>query len=158
MLNAYQAPVFTDQDRVLFDRLVPYDHWTRRADARIDFLALRKSIENDFSSEGRPAVEPILCLKLELLMFHDALSDRQVFAKAKTDIAYRLFPGLGLNDHLPDVSTLRGFRSRLGVEGHKAVFHQLLTQARSHGLVKDRLRIKDATHCWRTLLFRPVCS
>lgn len=146
MLNAYQAPVFTDQDRVLFDRLVPYDHWTRRADARIDFLALRKSIENDFSSEGRPAVEPILCLKLELLMFHDALSDRQVFAKAKTDIAYRLFLGLGLNDHLPDVSTLRGFRSRLGVEGHKAVFHQLLTQARSHGLVKDRLRIKDATH------------
>jgi transposase len=146
MLNAYQAPVFTDQDRVLFDRLVPYDHWTRRADARIDFLALRKSIENHFSSEGRPAVEPILCLKLELLMFHDALSDRQVFAKAKTDIAYRLFLGLGLNDHLPDVSTLRGFRSRLGVEGHKAVFHQLLTQARGHGLVKDRLRIKDATH------------
>ncbi|MEZ6129761.1 MAG: hypothetical protein R3C59_13845 [Planctomycetaceae bacterium] len=45
MLNAYKAPVFTDQDRVLFDRLVPYDHWTRRADARIDFLALRKSIE-----------------------------------------------------------------------------------------------------------------
>ncbi|MEZ6132687.1 MAG: transposase [Planctomycetaceae bacterium] len=136
MLNAYQAPVLTDQDRVVFDRLVPYDHWTRRADARIDFLALRQSIEHYFSSEGRPAVEPILCLKFELLMFHDALSDRQVFAKAKTDIAYRLFLGLGLNDHLPDVSTLRGFLSRLGVEGHKAVFHQLLSQARGHGLVK----------------------
>jgi hypothetical protein len=26
------------------------------------------------------------------------------------------------------------------------VFHQLLSQARGHGLVKDRLRIKDATH------------
>jgi hypothetical protein len=64
MLNAYQAPVFSDQDRVLFDRLVPYDHWTRRADARIDFMALRKSIEKEFRSEGRPAVEPILCLKL----------------------------------------------------------------------------------------------
>lgn len=146
MLNAYQAPVFSDHDRLVFHLLVPYDHWTRRADARIDFQALRNSIEKHFSSEGRPAVEPILCLKLELLMHHDALSDRQVFAKAMTDIAYRLFLGLGMKDHLPDVSTLRGFRSRLGVDGHKEVFHQLLSQARSHGLVKDRLRIKDATH------------
>jgi len=146
MLNAYQAPVFSYDDRVLFDQLVPYDHWTRRADARVDFLALRKSIEHHFSDEGRPAVEPILCLKLELLMFHDGLSDRQVFAKAKTDIAHRMFLGLGRNDHLPDARTLRGFRSRLGVEGHQAVFHALLSQARGHGLVKDRLRIKDATH------------
>lgn len=146
MLNAYEAPRFSYDDRVLFDRLVAYDHWTRRADARVDFLALRQSIEHHFSVEGRPAVEPILCLKLELIMFHDGLSDRQVFAKAKTDIAYRMFLGLGLNDHLPDVSTLRGFRSRLGVEGHQQVFHALLSQARGHGLVKDRLRIKDATH------------
>jgi len=146
MLNAYQAPEFSYDDRVLFDLLVPYDHWSRRADARVDFLALRQSIEKHFSDEGRPAVEPILCLKLELIMFHDGLSDRQVFAKSKTDIAYRMFLGLGRNDHLPDVRTLRGFRSRLGVEGHKAVFHALLSQARGHGLVKDRLRIKDATH------------
>lgn len=146
MLKAYQAPVFSYDDRVLFDLLVPYDHWTRRADARVDFLALRQSIQHYFSDEGRPAAEPVLCLKLGLLMFHDGLSDRQVFAKARTDIAYRMFLGLGRNDHLPDVSTLRGFRSRLGVEGHKEVFHALLSQARGHGLVKDRLRIKDATH------------
>ena len=146
MLPPYQAGEFSYDDRVLFDQLVPYDHWTRRAAARVDFLALRESIEPYFSSEGRPAVEPILCLKLELIMFHDGWSDRQVFAKAKTDIAYRLFLGLGRNDHLPDVSTLRGFRSRLGVDGHKDVFHSLVSQARTHGLVKDRLRIKDATH------------
>lgn len=41
-------------------------------------------------------------------MFHDGLSDRQVFAKAKTDIAYRLFLGLGPNDHLPDVDGFAG--------------------------------------------------
>jgi hypothetical protein len=89
MLNAYQAPAFSDEDRVLFDRLVPYDHWTRRAAARTGFPALRKSIEHYFSREGHPAVEPVFCLKLELLMFRDALSDRQVFAKARTDIASR---------------------------------------------------------------------
>ena len=41
---------------------------------------------------------------------------------------------------------MRKFRARLGVEGHQKLFHGLLAQARSHGLVKDRLRIKDATH------------
>ena len=146
MLTPYQTPEFSYDDRVLFDQLVPDDHWTRRAAARVDFLALRQSIEPYFSREGRPAVEPILCLKLELIMFHDGLSDRQVFAKAKTDMAYRMFLGLGRNDHLPDVSTLRGFRRRLGVDGHKDGFHALVSQARAHGLVKDRLRIKDATH------------
>ena len=146
MLKAYEAPVFSYEDRVLFDLLIPYDHWTRRADVRVDFPALRQSIEHHFSEVGRPAVEPILCLKFELILFHDGLSDRQVFAKMQTDIAYRMFLGLGRKDHLPDVSTLRGFRKRLGPEGHQRVFHALLSQARGHGLVKDRLRIKDATH------------
>jgi hypothetical protein len=38
------------------------------------------------------------------------------------------------------------FRGRLGVEGHRAVFHAIVGQAREEGLVKDRLRLKDATH------------
>lgn len=146
MLRAYEAPVFTREDQIIFDKLVPYDHWTRRADARIDFLGLRESIANLFKADGRPCIEPILLMKLELLMFHDCLSDRQVFARAQTDMSYRLFLGLSLTDHLPDPTSLRDFRSRLGVEGHKQIFHSLLSQARSHGLVKDRLRIKDATH------------
>jgi hypothetical protein len=110
----------------------------------VDFVGLRDSIASHFKSDGRPAVEPILCLKLELVMFHDGLSDRQVFAKAKTDIAYRMFLGLGRNDHLPDVSTLRGFRSRLGVVGHQKVFHELIAQARNKLLAAaERFSIDD---------------
>jgi transposase len=146
MLPAYQPPEWHAGDRALFDRLVPFDHWTRRAEQHVDFVSLRSSIEPLFGEGGRPAVEPVLFLKLELLMFHDNLSDTQVFERAKTDLAYRRFLGLGSHDHLPDVSTLGRFRARLGVEGHQQVFHALLAQARGHGLVKDRLRIKDATH------------
>lgn len=62
MLKPYEAPVFTYDDRVLFDLLIPYDHWTRRADLRVDFPALRQSIQHHFSEDGRPAVEPVLCL------------------------------------------------------------------------------------------------
>lgn len=146
MLLPYCPPQIDQQDQQLFETLVPFDHWTRRADVHIDFLAWRKSVEPFFKDSGRPAIEPVLFVKLELLMYHDRLSDSQVFQRAQTDLAYRRFLGLGRHDHLPDVGTLRKFRARLGVEGHKDLFHGLLAQARGYGLLKDRLRLKDATH------------
>jgi len=146
MLPEYSTPVFSAADQQIFDALVPFDCWTRRADQHIDFLKLRKSIEPLFRNDGRPAIEPILFIKLELLMFHDRLSDSQVFARSQTDLAYRRFLGLGRDDHLPDPSSLGRFRARLGSEGHRTLFDALLKQARGEGLVKDRLRIKDATH------------
>ena len=94
MLLPYCEPEISIEDRKLFDTLVPFDHWTRRADKHIDFLELRKSLEPLFSqSKGRPAIEPVLFVKIELIMFHVVLG-----------------------------------------------------QAREYGLVKDRLRLKDATH------------
>jgi transposase len=147
MLLPYCEPELSREDCKLFDTLVPFDHWTRRADKYIDFLELRKTLEPLFSrSKGRPAIEPVLFVKIELIMFHDNLSDGQVFARAKTDLAYRRFLGLGRNDYLPDVSTLGRFRARLNAGGHKELFHAVLSQARTYGLVKDRLRLKDATH------------
>ena len=146
MLAPHCLPEFSKEDVRIFDTLVPFDHWTRLADTHVDFLALRETLEPLFSDEGRPAIEPVLFIKLELIMFHDNLSDSQVFRRAKTDLAYRRFLGLGCEDHLPDVSTLGRFRARLGADGHQELFHELLSQARGYGLVKDRLRLKDATH------------
>lgn len=147
MLLPYREPELSREDRKLFDTLVPFDHWTRRVDKHVDFLELRKSVEPLFSaSKGRPAIEPVLFMKLELLMFHDNLSDGQVFERSQTDLAYRRFLRLGRGDYLPHVSTLGRFRARLGAEGHKNLFHAALGQARKYGLVKDRLRLKDSTH------------
>ena len=146
MLLPYCPPQIDKQDQQLFDTLVLFDHWTRRADAVVDFVEWRKSVEPFFKDSGRPAIEPVLFVKLELLMYHDRLSDSQAFKRAQTDLAYRRFLGLGRNDDLPDIGTLRKFRARLGVEGHQKLFHAMLAQARGYGLLKDRLRLKDATH------------
>lgn len=62
-------------------------------------------------------MEPVLFLKMEFLMFHDGLSDSQLFQPCETDMAYRRFLGLGLRDTLPDGSTLRKFRGRIGRTG-----------------------------------------
>jgi hypothetical protein len=46
---------------------------------------------------------------------------------------------------LPHPTLLTYFRQRVGVERHQQIFDALVGQAREHGLVKDRLRLKDAT-------------
>jgi hypothetical protein len=47
---------------------------------------------------------------------------------------------------LPVPSLLSQFRTRLGVDRFTRVFNELLRQGRAQGWVKDRLRLKEATH------------
>lgn len=58
----------------------------------------------------------------------------------------RWFVGLSLTEAPPNPSTLSYFRSRLGVEGTQKVMDLLIQQAQRSGLLKYRLRLKDATH------------
>lgn len=147
MLPEPSAPVRSETDLLVFEALIPGDHYLRRALESIDFEGLRPVLTPYYSPDhGRPAEDPVRMLKLEFLQYHDILSDRQVIERAQTDVAYRYFLGLGLWDELPDPSSLCVFRGRLGVEGHRDVFQEIIAQAREHGLVKDRLRLKDATH------------
>lgn len=147
MLREPSAPVWSEVDREVFQHLVPPDHLVRRALESIDFERFRPLLAPGYSEHlGRPAEDPVRLLKLEFLQYYHVLSDRQVIERATTDAAYRYFLGLSLRDPLPDPSSLSVFRGRLGVEGHNKIFTEVVAQARAHGLVKDRLRLKDATH------------
>lgn len=147
MLKEPSAPVWSETDIEVFQHLILADHFVRRALEAIDFERFRPTMAAVYSEDlGRPAEDPVLMLKLEFLQYEHVLSDRQVIHRAQTDVAYRFFLGLSLEDKLPDPSSLCVFRGRLGVEGHKQIFTGLVAQAREHGLVKDRLRLKDATH------------
>jgi transposase len=147
MLRAEPYSLPTEEDRAVFQLLVPPTHYLRRAAQTIDFERFRALIEPCYSSDhGRPAIEPVLLLKLEFLQYHDRLSDQKVIDAAQVNVAYREFLGLGLRSSLPDPSLLSYFRGRLGAETHRKIFDEVVAQAREHGLVKDRLRLKDATH------------
>jgi hypothetical protein len=51
-----------------------------------------------------------------------------------------------MRDKIPHPSNLSRFRGRLGTKGYLAIFHELVAQARAAGVVKDRMRVKDASH------------
>jgi transposase len=146
MLSDILIPL-TDFDRQLFSALVPRDHELRGALELMPWNEFEKTLAIYYCpEEGRPAMPPVLMLKLEFLRYQFGLSDRQVMKRAETDIAFRYFLQIGCHEPLPDPSLLSRFRGRLGETGFRQVFNRVVAVAREHGLVKDRLRLKDATH------------
>ena len=147
MLTDWSPRGVTSYDEQVFDLCVRPDHFLRRALETIDWEQFHEKLARYYSPNlGRPAEPPVLMLKLEYLRYQYGLSDNQVIVRAETDMAFRCFLRIGVGDSLPDRSLLCRFRGRLGVDGFRTAFHELVSQARAAGLVKDRLRIKDATH------------
>jgi transposase len=139
--------VFAEFDQRVYDLVIPAEHYLRQVQQRIDFERFRPTLQEAYSVQlGRPPIDPIRMLKLQFLSFHYKLSDRAVLSRTQTDVAFRWFLGFELKDQLPHSTSEVRFRSRLGAERALQVFQAVVTQAREHGLVKDRLRLKDATH------------
>lgn len=134
-------------DLLVFEKLVPADHYLRRLKTTIDFQPCRALVSDCYSpGMGRGALDPVRLIKLLLLQFHYGLSDERVMIEAQVNVAFRFFLDLPLEATLPEPSLLSQFRTRLGVERFTRIFQEILRQARAAGLVKDRLRLKDATH------------
>jgi len=137
----------TDFDREVFRRFVPPDHPLVDAQREIGWEELRQSVEAFYCPDrGQPAIDPVRMLKLEFLRYWHNLSDEQVVRRTKTDLAFRYFLQVGYKFRPPHSSSLSYFRGRLGEEGFCQIFDGLVGQARRAGLVKDRLRLKDASH------------
>ncbi len=143
----YRYYALTQEDLDLFDRLLPYDHPLQDLFNLIDWERLAGGLQPYFSDKrGCPSLPPILWLKLEYLRCHYRLSDREVCDRASTDIAFRWYLQLPFRCDPPSASGLCRFRSRLGLEGYQSVFDEVVRLAREQGLIKDRMRLKDASH------------
>jgi transposase len=147
MFRYFFRPRLSEFDLQVFEAFVPADHFLRRALQVIPWDDFDELLAPYYSPDkGRPPEWPALMLKLEYLRYHYRLSDRQVIERAKTDIAFRYFLQVDVYDQLPDPTTLCRFRGRLGKEGFRSVFDKVVATSREHGLVRDRLRLKDASH------------
>ena len=147
MLQSENYVPLNDFERHMFTRMVPEDHFLRRLQRVVDFERFRATLAEYYSpSEGRPALDPVMMLKLDLLSIHYRWSDRELMRQAQVNVAHRLFLNLGTESVLPNHTSMTYFRDRIGADALQDIFHGVLGQARELGLVKDRLRLKDATH------------
>ena len=137
----------SDADRSFYRMLLPREHPLLDALELIDWQAFVPELESYYCPDmGQPAIPPLLMLKLEFLRYFCRLSDREVIARSQTDVLFRWFLQIPMRCKLPDASLLTKFRGRLGVEGFKKLFDRLVASARDANLIRDRLRLKDATH------------
>lgn len=144
--NSYEAEM-TPFDLQVFETFVPKEHYLRRLKETIDFKAMREIVAECYSpDQGRGAIDPVQLFKLSVLQFHYDLSDERVMREAEVNIAFRYFLDLGAGVRVPEASLLSQFRTRVGAERFAQAFQEILRQARAAGLVRDRLRLKDATH------------
>ncbi len=84
---------------------------------------------------------------LRLLQYiYDDL-DREVFANARINLAYKYFLGLAVDEEVPDDTTISVFRiTRLGEEKFRQVFEQVVKQCIEKKLLKGKRQIIDSTH------------
>ena len=137
----------SEVERQIFDRMVPADDFLRRLQQAVDFERFRPTLAQYYAPrEGRPALDPVLMLKLDYLSIHHRWSDRELLRHVQVNVAHRLFLNLGSEAQLPHHTSMTYFRERVGADALQDLFHGVLEQARELGLVKDRLRLKDATH------------
>jgi len=152
MLESSYDVELTSFDLLVFDTFVPADHYLRQLKAAIDFNPLRALVADGYSpDQGRGATDPVCLLKFSLLQFHYDVSDEGVIRQTQVNVAFRFFLDLSAQARLPEPSRLSQFRTRLGTERCAKVFQEMLRQARAAGPVKDRLRLKDATHLMANL-------
>lgn len=136
-----------ESDLEFYERLLPEEHPLLDAMQTVDWDGFTELLESYYCRDkGQPAVPPLLLLKLEFLRYFCRLSDREVFRRCQTDVLFRYFLQIPVGCRLPQPTILVSFRGRLGTEGFKRVFDQLVAGARQAGLVRDRLRLKDASH------------
>jgi transposase len=145
-----QADIFVplnDFERQLFTKLVPQKHFLRQLEPLVDCERFRPALLVHYSPNlGRPSHDPVMMLKLDVLGMQYRWSDRELMEHAQVNMAVRLFLNLGADTKLPHHTSMTYFRERIGADVLQNIFDGVVAQARELGIVRDRLRLKDATH------------
>jgi transposase len=128
--------------------LVPDDHVLVRVDRVLDLAWLRAAVRDCYAADGtgRPGIDPEAAVRLMLAGFLlGIVHDRRLMREAQVNIAIRWFAGYGLQERLPDHSSLTRIRQRWGAELFRAVFARTVRSCVAAGIAKGEVVPVDAT-------------
>ena len=138
---------FADQARAV--RAVPDDHVLMQMRRTVDWAAAERELAGEYDPAlGRPSWPPAVLLRMLVLEQFADLSDREVHEQVGYNLLYRAFVGLGVEETVPDDTTLVRFRARVGEDGMRAVFTTLNRQWEAAGLIQAERRVLDGVHLW----------
>ncbi len=118
-----------------------------RIDAAIDWRQLAKVVDGVYAAPtGRPSYPPVVMVKVLLLQqWYDA-SDEGMEEALWDRVSFKRFVGLGMEDEVPDHSTISRFRKEVTDRGlGRRLFKELTRQLDKKGLVVKKGTLLDAT-------------
>src|SRR3989441_5959339 len=93
----------------------------------------------DKSGVGRPAIDPVVYLKMMMVgFFEDLPSERAIAARCSDSMSIRSFLNYELHEKTPEHSSFTVIRQRLGLEIYESIFVLLLEALREHGLLRGK--------------------
>lgn len=132
---------------ILYNK-IPKNHTLKLINEAIDLTFVTKLLEESYSkTQGRPAKNPELMLRILILQYLYDLSDERIIEEASLNLAYMWFLGINPDEDLPDPSLLSKFRVyRLKDVALDEIITEIIRQCVEKGIIKDTAVSIDATH------------
>ena len=144
------------------EQMIAAEHPIRKIKAMCDevLAGMGGHFEEIYSREGRPSIPPETLLKGKVLQaLYTVRSDRQLCARMQTDLMFRWFADVSLDQPVFDASTYSKNQERLlKHEVADLFFSEVVNLAKKHGWVSDDHFSVDGTliEAWASMKsFRP---
>jgi transposase len=131
---------------IILEKRVRPNNPLRAVAKGIDFGFVREEVKNCYGKKGHESEDPIVIMKLMLLLFlDDHPSERELMRVVEERLDYLWFLGLDLEDEVPDHSVLSKARRRWGREIFEKLFIQIARLCVESGLVDGKKIYMDGT-------------
>ncbi len=112
----------------------------------IDFSFVNDLCDEVYVDSGQHAFLPELVFRVSFIQFlKGGLSDNEVVKQCKTNLEYRYFCNLAIDDELFDDCKLSRFRKELGAARFKKIFDRLVLKIKQRGLIsRDDAQYMDS--------------
>lgn len=129
--------------------MIPDNHILKQINSAISLSFVNELLADRYCRNfGRPAKEPEMMLRIQILKYLYNLSDEQLIQDLTVNLAYKWFVGLNPEDPLPETSLLTKFRTqRLKDISMDTIITEIVRQCVENGIIKSSNGIAiDTTH------------
>ncbi|UHA71912.1 transposase [Paenibacillus sp. 481] len=128
---------------------IPANHLLRSIEKVVDFSFIYKKVQHLYSPIGRKTIDPVMLIKMLLLGYlYGIPSERKLGEQVQLNLEFRWFLGLGLEESIPDHSTLSQNRRRRFKERtiFQEIFDHIVSTCVSSEPVTGEVIVTDSTH------------
>jgi IS5 family transposase len=126
---------------------IPQDHLLRRVNRALKLSWVADEVRDAYCPDnGAPSVDPEVVIRLLIVGFlFNIIHIRELLREVQVNIAMRWFVGYGLDQDLPDHSSLSKIADRWGEERFKRIYQRVVKACVDAGLVDGSKVHIDAT-------------